>query len=256
MCTITPLLVPQCRYVVWNDTLLLFFLCLIVSEIASLNNISSLSVMWHGGVGYFGEGGVKPAAEPGSVRGPCSTLTLTAASLWELSALSFHYVHDYFSQYSLEQPLIQISPGTEWMIVCVNEAGLLKLLRLFSSGVGGCRLLSNFLLPLSPPVNHSYSELLVGINNQKELERSVIIIIQLIKAYWSGLEAPHSRFTLKAYFLLMWSSTDSMEMWKLGSRILPRMLSSFSSAPIRSVKKKPYVNRLEWDIYQSHDDLH
>lgn len=40
-------------------------------------------------------------------------LTLTAASLWELSALSFHYVHDYFSQYSLEQPLIQISPGTE-----------------------------------------------------------------------------------------------------------------------------------------------
>lgn len=116
-------------------------------------------------------------------------------------------------------------------------------------GGGGCRLLSNFLLPLSPPVNHSYSELLVGINNQKELERSVIIITQLIKAYWSGLQAPRSCFTLKAYFLLMWSSTDSMEMWKLGSRILPRMLSSFSSAPIRSVKKKPYVNRLEWDMH-------
>lgn len=116
-------------------------------------------------------------------------------------------------------------------------------------GEGGCRLLSNFLLPLSPPVNHCYSELLVGINNQKELEHSVIIIIQLIKAYWSGLEAPHSCFTLKAYFLLMWSSTDSMEMWKLGSRILPRMLSSFSSAPIRSMKKKPYVNGLEWDMH-------
>ena len=54
-------------------------------------------------------------------------MTLTAASLWELSALSFHYVHDYFSQYSLEQPLIQISRRTEWMFVCVNKAGLLRL---------------------------------------------------------------------------------------------------------------------------------
>lgn len=39
--------------------------------------------------------------------------------------------------------------------------------------------------------------------------------------------------TLKAYFLLMWSSTDNMEMWKLGSRILPKMLSSFSSLSLR-----------------------
>ncbi|TNN25442.1 hypothetical protein EYF80_064429 [Liparis tanakae] len=28
----------------------------------------------------------------------------------------------------------------------------------------------------------------------------------------------------------MWSSTDSMETWKLGSRMLPRTLSSLSSA--------------------------
>lgn len=36
--------------------------------------------------------------------------------------------------------------------------------------------------------------------------------------------------TLKAYFLLTWSSTDSMEMRKLGRRMLPSIPSSFSSA--------------------------
>lgn len=39
----------------------------------------------------------------------------------------------------------------------------------------------------------------------------------------------NTSLTLKAYFLLMWSSTDSMEMWKLGRRILPKIPSSFSS---------------------------
>lgn len=42
----------------------------------------------------------------------------------------------------------------------------------------------------------------------------------------------------------MWSSTDSMEMWKLGSRILPRMLSSFSSV----CKKNSPINWPKRDI--------
>lgn len=46
----------------------------------------------------------------------------------------------------------------------------------------------------------------------------------------------------------MWSSTDSMEMWKLGSRILPRMLSSFSSAP-RKTENQSYANIYRIDIF-------
>lgn len=46
--------------------------------------------------------------------------------------------------------------------------------------------------------------------------------------------------TLKAYFLLMWSSTDSMEIWKLGRRMLPSIPSSFSSAERQEISKIMY----------------
>lgn len=43
---------------------------------------------------------------------------------------------------------------------------------------------------------------------------------------------------MKAYFLLIWSSTDSMEMWKLGNRMLPRIPSSFSSGDRQNTKQE------------------
>lgn len=63
-------------------------------------------------------------------------------------------------------------------------------------------------------------------------------------------EILNASLTLKAYFLLMWSSTDSMEMWKLGRRILPKIPSSFSSVDTKreALWTLAYISRLAGNL--------
>lgn len=63
-------------------------------------------------------------------------------------------------------------------------------------------------------------------------------------------EILNASLTLKAYFLVTWSSTDSMEMWKLGRRILPKIPSSFSSEDTKreTLRTLAYISRLPGNL--------